>query len=127
MMAPVIAARADAPRKLARSHQLVFDVLLARHANGHTDVTDSEIQEVLERLYAPRRFDRAWISGRVAEMKHAGILLESVAKRHDAHTQHIGAGKVRATYIPPGARGGVVGGQTGRVIGSCAGAVGECY
>lgn len=124
MSGPVIASRPDVARKLAPSHQLVFDVLLARHANGQVDVTDSELQEALERLHAPRRFDRAWISGRVAEMKHAGVLLESAAKRHDAHTQHIGAGKVRATYIPPGARGAV----TGRVIGSAAAGVGEgCY
>lgn len=126
MSGPVIASRPDVARKLARSHQLVFDVLLARHANGHADVTDSEVQELLERLPwpVPRRFERAWISARVAEMKHAGILLESVEKRHDAHKQHIGARKVRATYIPPGARGGIA----GRVIGSASAGVGEgCY
>lgn len=128
MSGAVNASCPDVARKLAPSHQLVFDVLLARHANGHDDVTDSEIQEALERLHAPRRFDRAWISGRVSEMKHAGVLLESVAKRHDAHTQHIGAGKVRATYIPPGARGVGAGGVAGCVIASAAAGAGEgCY
>lgn len=97
---------------LSRSQQMVFDVLLGLHRNGHTDVTDSEIQAALERLYAPRRFDRSWISGRIADMKGAGIVLESQAKRHDANTRFSAgatgsASKVRATYIPSGLRGAV--------------------
>lgn len=89
-----------APQRLCRSHQLVFDVLDARRANGYADTTDFEIQEMLERLHAPRRFDRAWISGRISEMKALGVVLEATAKRHDAHTSHINSNKVRATYLP---------------------------
>lgn len=113
----------DGTPKMCPSHRLVFDALLARHANGAQDLTDTELQEVLERLHAPRRFDRAWIAGRVSEMKRAGLLLESQAHRYsDAGPRGDGAVKVRATYVPPAFRGG----HSGRVIASAVAAV-ECY
>jgi hypothetical protein len=94
---------------LSRSQRMVFDVLIGLHANGHQDATDSEIQASLERLYAPRRFDRSWISGRVADMKSAQVVIESQQKRHDANTRFIAgatgsAAKVRAVYVPQGLR-----------------------
>mgnify|MGYP000845382742 FL=1 len=96
---------------LSRSQRMVFDVLIGLHANGHQDATDSEIQAALERLYAPRRFDRSWISGRIADMKSAQLVIESQAKRHDANTRFIAgatgsAAKVRAVYVPNGLRPG---------------------
>lgn len=96
---------------LSRSQRMVFDVLIGLHANGHQDATDSEIQSALERLYAPRRFDRSWISGRIADMKSAQLVIESQAKRHDANTRFIAgatgsAAKVRAVYVPNGLRPG---------------------
>lgn len=102
---PVIASPAASgagPVRMRQSHRLIFEVLLARQRAGERDTTDAEIQEALERLHAPRRFDRAWIAGRISEMKAASpaLLLESAEKRHDAHTRAIDAGKVRATYIP---------------------------
>ena len=112
----------DGTPRMCRSHRFVFDAILARHANGAQDVTDTELQAVLERLHAPRRFDRAWIAGRVSEMKRAGLLLESQAHRYsDAGPRGDGAVKVRATYVPQGFRG-----QSGRVIASAV-AAGECY
>lgn len=96
---------------LSRSQRMVFDVLIGLHANGHQDATDSEIQSALERLYAPRRFDRSWISGRIADMRSAQLVIESQAKRHDANTRFIAgatgsAAKVRAVYVPNGLRPG---------------------
>lgn len=135
MSAPDICTAPDVAH-LGRSQRMVFDVLLGLHRNGHRDVTDSEIQSALERLYAPRRFDRSWISGRIADMKAAGIVLESAAKRHDANTRFIAgatgsAAKVRATYIPPGLRGGVVArpGAAGvrPDIGAASGSGDDCY
>jgi hypothetical protein len=85
---------------------MVLDVLLARQRNGHADTTDAEIQELLEQIHAPRRFDRSWVSGRVADLKDAGLVLESAQKREDAHTRRVGRQcghepyKVRAVYLP---------------------------
>jgi len=122
--AAVIGSAADARKtRLCKSHQLIFDVLDARRANRYPDTTDSEIQEMLERLHAPRRFDRAWISGRISEMKALGVVLESTAKRHDAHTRHINSNKVRATYLPrlDGVRGPSV------IATGAADGAGDCY
>ena len=122
--AAVIGVGAGARKtRLCNSHQLIFDVLDARRANRHPDTTDSEIQEMLERLHAPRRFDRAWISGRISELKALGVVLESQAKRHDAHTRQINSGKVRATYLPrlDGVRGPSV------IAAGADAAHGECY
>lgn len=104
-MPPVIASPApggDGPARMRPSHRMIFEVLLARQRAGERDTTDAEIQEALERLHAPRRFDRAWIAGRISEMKAASpaLVLEAPEKRHDAHTRAIDGGVVRATHIP---------------------------
>ncbi|MCD8514630.1 MAG: hypothetical protein LRY31_01050 [Burkholderiaceae bacterium] len=95
----------EAPVKVSRSKQLVLDVLYARQRHGFSDTTDAEIQEMLEQLHAPRRFDRSWVSGRVAELKEAGLVVESEHKRQDAQTRRVAAmyghaHLVRAVYIP---------------------------
>ena len=84
--APVIASPApggDGPARMRPSHRMIFEVLLARQRAGARDTTDAEIQEALERLHAPRRFDRAWIAGRISEMKAASpaLVLEVPEKR----------------------------------------------
>lgn len=99
---PVIVVGPDGLPRMRMSHRLVFDVLLGRHRDGWFDVTDVELQAALERLHAPRRFDRAWIAGRVSEMKFSGLLLESTA--HRLSRDDVSGVKVRATYIPPGYR-----------------------
>lgn len=99
---PVIVCGPDGLPRMRQSHRLVFDVLLGRHRDHWADVTDVELQAALERLHAPRRFDRAWIAGRVSEMKAAGLLLESHA--HRLSRNDVSGVKVRATYIPPGYR-----------------------
>ena len=96
---------AEPPVKVSPSKQMVLDVLYARQRHGHADTTDAEIQELLEQLHAPRRFDRSWVSGRVADLKEAGLVVESEHKRDDAHTRRVArlaghAAKVRAVYIP---------------------------
>jgi len=80
-----LATAPESCTKVRRSHQPVIDVLLARQRHGHTDTTDREIQEMLERLHAPRRFDIASISARVSEMKERGLVEQSRAPRVDAH------------------------------------------
>lgn len=102
---------APSAEHLSRSQRMVFDVLVGLHANGQQDATDSEIQAALERLHAPRRFDRSWISGRIADMKSAQVVIESQVKRHDANTRSIAgatgsAAKVRGVYVPNGLRPG---------------------
>ena len=99
---PVIVRGPDGLPRMRLSHRLVFDVLLGRHRDGWPDATDVELQAALERLHAPRRFDRAWIAGRVSEMKAFGLLLESTA--HRLSRGDVSGVKVRATYIPPGYR-----------------------
>ena len=99
---PVIVVGPDGLPRMRTSHRMVFDVLLGRHRAGWDDATDVELQAALERLHAPRRFDRAWIAGRVSEMKATGLLLESTA--HRLSRDDVSGVKVRATYIPPGYR-----------------------
>lgn len=96
--APVIVLGPDGLPRMRKSHRLVFDVALGRHRDGWRDVTDVELQAALERLHTPRRFDRAWIAGRVSEMKAFGLLLESTA--HRLSRGDVSGVKVRATYIP---------------------------
>ena len=136
--AAVIGSGASARKtRLCNSHQLIFDVLDARRADsGSKDDDDDDAkadelmqkmqkqgQEMLERLPAPRRFDRAWISGRISERKALGVVLESHTKRHDAHTRQINSSKVRATYLPrlDGVRGPSV------IAAGADAAHGECY
>lgn len=91
---------------ICASHQKVLDALTARQRHGHTDTTDAEIQEMLEQIHAPRRFDRAWISGRISEMKERGLIEQSTERRVDAHSRLVARtiGRepmaVRAVYIP---------------------------
>ncbi len=87
--------------KMSPSHRLVFDVIVGRHLDGWPDVCDEELQQALERLHQPRRFDRNWISGRVAEMKALGLLLESPGRRLPRDARD-GAARVRACYVPVG-------------------------
>lgn len=94
---------ADGVPKMSPSHRLVFDVIIGRHRAGWPDVCDEELQQALERLHQPRRFDRNWISGRVAEMKARGLLLESPGHRLPRDARD-GAARVRACYVPVGYR-----------------------
>ena len=115
------------------SHREVFDVLLRRHANGHTDTTDREIQEVLERLTPGRRIEIGSISARVREMNLLGFVLESPTRRRNVGPHGVKGVLVRATYVPPGLRGkavasGASGGAFRAVdIASSAGADVGCY
>jgi hypothetical protein len=99
-------ATCDAPARVRPSHQLVLDVLLARQRHGHADTTDAEIQEMLERLHAPRRFERGWISARINEMKERGLVEQSRATRVDAQALLVArtTGRepcaVRAVFLP---------------------------
>lgn len=94
---------ADGVPKMRASHRLVFDVIIGRHRAGWPDVCDEELQQALERLHQPRRFDRSWISGRISEMKALGILLESPGHRLPRDARD-GAARVRACYVPMGYR-----------------------
>jgi hypothetical protein len=94
-----------AAARVSNSKRLVLDVLYARQRHGHADTTDAEIQELLEQIHAPRRFDRSWVSGRVAELKECGLVVESTHKRQDSHTRRVAAiyghaNNVRAVFIP---------------------------
>jgi hypothetical protein len=97
-MPPVIASPApggDGPARMRPSHQMIFEVLLARQRAGERDTTDAEIQEALERLHAPRRFDRAWIAGRISageapRRPHAGYRWGRGAGH--AHSAPVGGG-----------------------------------
>jgi hypothetical protein len=99
-------APASTAAKVRPSHQLVIDVLLARQRHGHTDTTDAEIQDLLERKHAPRRFERGWISARINEMKSCGLVEQSRATRVDAQALLVARttgrepSAVRAVFLP---------------------------
>jgi len=111
---------------MCASHREVFDVLLRRHANGHADTTDREIQEVLERLTPGRRIEIGSISARLREMNLLGFVLEAPTKRRNVGPRGDRGVLVRASYVPPGLRGAGVAVRRSDIA-SSAGAVVGCY
>ncbi len=71
------------------SQQMVLDVLEVRRRHGVDRMTAGEIREVLEQIHAPRRFDKGWVTGRLAELDASDLVecmdeqkLDPRTKRH---------------------------------------------
>lgn len=75
-MNPDTSARASAVT-VPPSQQMVLDVLIARARHNVDRMTAGEIREVLEQLHSPRRFDKGWVTGRLAELEDRGLVVQS--------------------------------------------------
>ena len=64
----------EAPLVVPPSRQMVIDVLVVRKRHGVDKMTAGEIREVLEQIHAPRRFDKGWVTGRLAELLESGMV-----------------------------------------------------
>lgn len=63
-----------APVVVPPSRQMVIDVLVVRKRHGVDKMTAGEIREVLEQIHAPRRFDKGWVTGRLAELHESDLV-----------------------------------------------------
>jgi hypothetical protein len=63
-----------APVKVPSAQQMVLDVLAIKRKHGVDRVTAGEIREMLERIHAPRRFDKGWVTGRLADLKASDLV-----------------------------------------------------
>ena len=62
------------PVKVPNAQQMVLDVLVVRKRHGVDRMTAGEIREVLEQIHAPRRFDKGWVTGRLAELQGSDLV-----------------------------------------------------
>lgn len=72
--------------KIRNSHRMVLDVLIGAHRHNVEAMTASEIRERLEQLHAPRRFDKGWVTGRLDEMRDAGLVEQSEERKLNPQT-----------------------------------------
>ncbi len=87
MASPDTEAVAERPAKASRNQQMVLDVLLAAHRNGVAPLTAGDMRETLERVHAPRRFDKGWVTGRLDELRTKGLVEQSEETRFNFITQ----------------------------------------
>jgi hypothetical protein len=73
--------------KPSRSQQMVLDVLIAAHNNRTGALTAGDIRERLERIHAPRRFDKGWVTGRLDELRDKGAVEQSEETRFNPQTR----------------------------------------
>jgi len=79
--APDTLAERSTAAPLRPSHKMVLDILIARQRHGQAELTASEIREALEQIHAPRRFDKGWVTGRLDEMRDAGLVQQSEERK----------------------------------------------
>lgn len=73
--------------KPSRSQQMVLDVLIAAHKNRRALLTAGDIRDDLERIHAPRRFDKGWVTGRLDELRDKGAVEQSEEVRFNPMTK----------------------------------------
>ena len=73
--------------KPSRSQQMVLDVLIAAHRNSRAPLTAGQIRDDLERINAPRRFDKGWVTGRLDELRDKGAVERSEELRFNPLTK----------------------------------------
>lgn len=76
-----------APLKVPNSQQMVLDALVIRRRHGVTKVTAAELRELLEQIHAPRRFDKGWVTARLAELRESDLVEQLDELRLDQHTR----------------------------------------
>lgn len=72
---------AEQVAKPSRSQQMVLDVLIAAQKNRLPQPTAGDIRESLERIHAPRRFDKGWVTARLDELHDKGVVEQSEDRR----------------------------------------------
>lgn len=78
---------AEQSAKPSRSQQMVLDVLIAAHRHNEDALTAGEIRERMERVHAPRRFDKGWVTGRLDELRDKGAVEQSEELKHNPLTK----------------------------------------
>ena len=76
-----------APLKVPNSQQMVLDALVIRRRHGVAKVTAAELRELLEQIHAPRRFDKGWVTARLADMKESDLVEQLDELRFDPRTR----------------------------------------
>lgn len=73
--------------KVPPSQQMVLDVLVVKRRHGVDKVTAGEVREMLEQIHAPRRFDKGWVTGRLAELEASDLVQPLAESRVDPRTK----------------------------------------
>lgn len=76
-----------APMKVPNSQQMVLDALVALYRHEVDKVTAAELRELLEQIHAPRRFDKGWVTARLADMKESDLVERLDETRFDPRTR----------------------------------------
>lgn len=77
--------------KVPRSQQMVLDVMVGKTRNGVDRLTAGDIRDALEQLHSPRRFDKGWVTGRLAELEDRGLVVQSDETRLNPLTHRTSA------------------------------------
>ena len=80
---------AEQVAKPSPNQQMVLDVLIAAHKNRTAPLTAGDIRERLERVHAPRRFDKGWVTGRLDELRDKGVVEQSEERRRNPLTRKL--------------------------------------
>jgi hypothetical protein len=86
-MSAAVDTVAAAPVKVPNSQQMVLDALVVRRRHGVHKVTAAELRELLEQIHAPRRFDKGWVTARLADMKESDLVEQLDETRFDPRTR----------------------------------------
>lgn len=60
--------------RVPNSQQMVLDALTVRRRHGVDKLTAAELRELLEQIHAPRRFDKGWVTARLAELEDSALV-----------------------------------------------------
>lgn len=60
--------------RVPNSQQMVLDALAVRRRHGVDKMTAAELRELLEQIHAPRRFDKGWVTARLAELEDGALV-----------------------------------------------------
>lgn len=84
------------PARVSERQQRVLDVLIANHRQGGDPLTAGEIQERLERRYAPMRFDYGRVTDLLDQLRQKGMVAETGELKFNLQTQ-----RNRSTWVIP--------------------------
>ena len=73
--------------RVPNSQQMVLDALVVRRRHGADKVTAAELRELLEQIHAPRRFDKGWVTARLADMRESDLVEQLDETRLDPRTK----------------------------------------
>lgn len=73
--------------RVPNSQRMVLDALAVRRRHGVEKMTAAELRELLEQIHAPRRFDKGWVTARLAELEDSALVAKLDETKLDPRTK----------------------------------------